>query len=348
LFEPIRSVSKLAAKSRRAVYLGPDLRRHGDVFWVLSTRKLSYSRSATFNECVFPFSESRSGLGSSPFAEFLTPVEDEEPTVPVAGVVPVGVEEEEKSDDSDTNSELSDDEGSDNVPPRRSARIRHPPARMTAAIPGEVHAVVDPTTLRQALETPQADEWQAAAELEFNTLNERGTWTLTDLPRGRTAIGTVWVLKTKRNADGSVERLKVRLCVQGCRQRRGVDYFETYAPVVKMPSVRAVLALATWLDMDLAHLDVVSAFLNGMLDEEIYVKQPTGPVASSGPTRRIKSICYIVPCMGVSKPQGRGTWRSTAHSKELASPGVLQTHAFTRWQKLGVSSQFFSCLWTIV
>jgi hypothetical protein len=130
--------------------------------------------------------------------------------------------------------------------------------------------------LRAALNSEDSAEWLAAAQSEFDTLDSRGTWTLTDLPQGRTAIGTVWVFRKKTDAAGHVERYKCRLCCQGFNQRPGIDYHQTFAPVVHMASVRTILSLATSADMDLSHFDVVAAFLNGEISEEIYIRQPEG------------------------------------------------------------------------
>ncbi len=99
---------------------------------------------------------------------------------------------------------------------------------------------------------------------------------LTELPKGRKAVGCKWVFKITRNADGSVEIYRARLVAQGFSQRYGVDYDETFSPVVRFESIRTVVALAVQRGLKLHQMDVISAFLNGELEDEVYMKQPEG------------------------------------------------------------------------
>ena len=99
-------------------------------------------------------------------------------------------------------------------------------------------------------------------------------WEMVDLPKGRKAIGNKWILKYKRKADGSIDKPKARLVAKGYTQREGVDYEDTFSPVVRFNSIRLILALVASLDLELHQMDVKTAFLNGVLDEEIYMEQP--------------------------------------------------------------------------
>ena len=110
----------------------------------------------------------------------------------------------------------------------------------------------------------------------MQALHENKTWTLVDLPPGRKAIGSKWVFKIKRNADGSVERYKARLVAKGYDQKEGIDYNETFAPVVNGKSIRVVFTLAAMNDWEIDHLDVKTAFLNADIKEEVYTEQPEG------------------------------------------------------------------------
>ena len=105
---------------------------------------------------------------------------------------------------------------------------------------------------------------------------ENGTWELVELPSGRIPIGCRWVFKTKRGSDGKVERYKARLVAKGYTQKFGEDYDETFSPVVRYSSVRALLAFAVQNGMMIHQMDVVTAFLNGTLEEEIYMEQAPG------------------------------------------------------------------------
>src|ERR1700722_13178988 len=105
---------------------------------------------------------------------------------------------------------------------------------------------------------------------------ENRTFELVQLPPGQKAIGSYWVFKVKKNADGSVERYKARVVAQGFAQHSGFDYTETFAPTPKWPALRAILALAALEDLHLESVDISSAFLNRKLEEEVYMHQPEG------------------------------------------------------------------------
>ena len=117
--------------------------------------------------------------------------------------------------------------------------------------------------------------------------------------KDRKPVGCRWVFKVKENADGSIERYKARIVAQGYAQKPHLDYTETFAPVAKFNSLRTVIALAAMEDMELDSMDVSSAFLNGDLDEEIYMKQPEG-FAPPGQEHLVcvgLSIVYLFTCL---------------------------------------------------
>lgn len=127
--------------------------------------------------------------------------------------------------------------------------------------------------MQEALSGPHAKEWKRAMRSEFDSLVSIGAWELVKCPDGRTPIGCRWVLKTKYNADGSVERRKARLVAKGYSQKRGVDFDETFAPVARMSSIRLIVALAAEYKLDLYQLDVTMAYTYGNLEEEIFMEQ---------------------------------------------------------------------------
>ncbi|CAM8889721.1 unnamed protein product [Rhodiola kirilowii] len=112
-------------------------------------------------------------------------------------------------------------------------------------------------------------------DAEISALQANNTWSITDLPQGKNAMGCKWVFKIKRKSDGTIERYKARLVAKGFTQLEGLDYHETFAPVVKMNTVRTLLAVATSRGWPLYQLDVNNAFLHGTLDEEVYMSLPT-------------------------------------------------------------------------
>ena len=111
---------------------------------------------------------------------------------------------------------------------------------------------------------------------EIDSLHSNRVWELVELPEGRKPVGSKWVFKVKTNADGSIERCKARLVAQGYSQKEGLDYDETFSPVVRSESVRSVVALASKNGLKLHQMDITTAFLNGDLNEEVFMKQPEG------------------------------------------------------------------------
>lgn len=96
---------------------------------------------------------------------------------------------------------------------------------------------------------------------------------MVDLHKDRNAIESKWVFKTKRNVDGTIALYKARLVIKGCAQRKGIDYQETFSPVVRYSSIRFLLALAAKHDLQIYQMDVVTAFLQGDLNEEVQPKE---------------------------------------------------------------------------
>ena len=95
-----------------------------------------------------------------------------------------------------------------------------------------------------------------------------------DLPPGSNTIGCKWVFRRKYRTDGSVQTFKARLVAKGYRQREGIDYFDTYTPVARITSIRVLMTLASIYKLGVHQMDVKTAFLNGNLDEEVYMDQP--------------------------------------------------------------------------
>jgi hypothetical protein len=118
--------------------------------------------------------------------------------------------------------------------------------------------------------------WIQAMDSEMQSICKNGTWELAMLPPGQKAIGLKWVFKLKKNADGEIVKHKARLVAKGYVQQQGVDFDEVFAPVARLDTIRMILALAANRGWQVHHLDVKTAFLNGELEEEVYVVQPEG------------------------------------------------------------------------
>ena len=134
----------------------------------------------------------------------------------------------------------------------------------------------EPGSYQEAVRSPDADKWRFAMEEEMASLRANGTWVLETLPPGVKPIPSKWVFKVKRDSEGNIERYKARLVVKGFMQREGVDFNEVFAPVSKHSTLRTLLSLVAEHKLELHHLDVKTAFLNGELEENIYMCQPPG------------------------------------------------------------------------
>jgi hypothetical protein len=120
------------------------------------------------------------------------------------------------------------------------------------------------------------EQWRSAINVELSALSDNNTWTLVNLPSNKRAIGCKWVFKLKLHADGSVERYKARLVAKGFTQTEGIDYLDTFSPVVKMTTIRVLMSIAASQNWPLFQLDVNTAFLHGDLSKEVYMKPPPG------------------------------------------------------------------------
>lgn len=139
----------------------------------------------------------------------------------------------------------------------------------------------------------QDDGWRKAIELEMKKIKDRKTWKLVVLPEGKRALKNGWTFAIKKCSDGTVERLKARFFVKGYDQKFGVDYFETFAPVLKLTTLRLILALKAKLKLKGKQADVTNAFLYATVEEEIYMEQPEGFVDPERPhlvCRMLKSL----------------------------------------------------------
>ncbi|XP_074264291.1 uncharacterized protein LOC141586820 [Silene latifolia] len=137
----------------------------------------------------------------------------------------------------------------------------------------------EPSTFSQAM---QVQQWRGAMKDEIEALERNNTWTLENLPPNKKAIGSKWIYKIKYNSDGTIERYKASLVVMGNRQIEGIDYNQTFAPTIKMVTVRTLLAVAAAKNWALHQMDVHNAFLHDNLDEEVYMKPPPSFVGNIG------------------------------------------------------------------
>ena len=155
-------------------------------------------------------------------------------------------------------------------------------SRLSGITPGPgltafvVSQMREPLTYEEAINSPDAELWKEAIGKELNSHASNGTWALVDRPAGRNIVTNKWVFKIKRNADGTVERYKARLVARGFTQVEGEDFVDTFAPVVPMKTLRSFIATAAKRNYLVHQMDVETAYLNGVLREEIFMTIPKG------------------------------------------------------------------------
>jgi histone deacetylase 1/2 len=129
----------------------------------------------------------------------------------------------------------------------------------------------------QSVKTAMADSrWLQAMKEEYTALMKNNTWSLVPLPPHKKAIGCKWLFRVKENPDGTVNKFKARLVAKGFLQTAGFDFTETFSPVIKPVTIRIILTLAVTYKWQVQQIDINNAFLNGVLQEEVFMQQPAG------------------------------------------------------------------------
>lgn len=190
-----------------------------------------------------------------------------------------------------------DDVSNDEEPLRRSNRLKKKldPNEYTCFTNLEEYAFVandnEPTHVSDIEGRSDAAHWKAAMTSELNSIIQNKTWRIEDLPSNRKPIGCKWVFKLKTAPDGSIIKYKARLVAKGYSQQHGIDYVETFAPVARYTALRALFALSAKEHWHVHQMDVVGAFLNGNLKEEIYMEPPEGlDIPKSKALRLLKTL----------------------------------------------------------
>ncbi|UYV73848.1 hypothetical protein LAZ67_11001126 [Cordylochernes scorpioides] len=204
-------------------------------------------------------------------------------------------------------------------------RKEYPTANLSTQELLEAKYLPDPKDAEEALSGRDSYFWKKAMEEEFDSLIENKTWELVHPPKNRNIIGTKWVFKTKCNSDGSVERHKARLVAKGYSQQYGIDYEETFAPVVRQSTIRMFLALAVEYNLILHQMDVQSAYLNGEIKEEIFMTQPENFVSRKYPEKvcRLKKAIYGLKQAGIVWHEKLDTELKNLGLKQLQSDNCV-------------------------
>ncbi|KAH9701426.1 hypothetical protein KPL71_024990 [Citrus sinensis] len=260
--------TKLDPKSRRCIFLGYADGVKGYHLWDPTAHKIVINRDVIFIEDQLQMRD-----------------EDDSRVKEKSETIPIYVENNpEYSDSSEAEPEHEEQEPveSESSEVHRSTRERRPPTWHSEYVT-EINVAYclltedeEPSTFHEALNSSDVALWMTAMQEEIKALHKNKTWELVPLPHGRKAIGNKWVYKIKRDGNDQVELYRARLVVKGYAQKEGIDFNEIFSPVVRLTTVRVVLAMCASFDLHLEQLHVKTAFLHGELEEEIYMLQPEG------------------------------------------------------------------------
>lgn len=273
-------------KAERGIFVGYEDNTKGFRVWIPSSQKVDVSRDVDFRE--LNVQQQKTEYKKSTDSDNL-PVLSAEST-DRDGDTDCPFVNEAQYEDSDQNQDYSqpvdktidannEGNGFDLVDIPLKERLRNTKARTVSNMYTllEGHAFIsqgEPRNYKEAINSEDAIKWKSAMEDEIKSLYSNRTWDLVNLPKGRKVIDNKWVYKLK--GQGEKTRYKARLVVRGFTQEYGIDYLETFSPVVKHTSIRSILAISACENLNLTQFDVKTAFLNGDLSEEIYMQQPQG------------------------------------------------------------------------
>jgi transposase InsO family protein len=199
-------------------------------------------------------------------------------------------------------------------------RVRKPPNRLVFKVQA-AHGKGDfdnPSSIQEALSRPDASLWLAAINAELTAMYEKDVYEQCDLPPGKRALSTKMILHIKRDKSGNIDRYKARLVVRGFLQEKDVDFSEVFAPTAQAASLRVLTSIAAQKQLDIQQIDVSTAFLNGVLEEEVFVKLPAA-FSTTTQVWRLKKALYGLK-------QAARVWNETL-SKELIALGFNQSGA---------------------
>ncbi|KAK1698800.1 hypothetical protein QYE76_015497, partial [Lolium multiflorum] len=262
---------KLEPKAEKCVFIGYPKETIGYTFYHRSEGKIFVAKNGSFLEKEFLTKEVTGRKVELDEVDEPSLIDQSSAVPEEVPVQPAPIGEEANDDDHETSNEEATE-------PRRSTRERTTPDWYDPCL--NVMIVddndEDPATYEEAMMSPDSNKWQEAMKSEMGSMYDNKVWTLVDLPDSRKAVENKWIFKRKTDADGNITVYKARLVAKGFRQIQGVDYDETFSPVAKLKSVRILLAIAAFFDYEIWQMDVKTAFLNGDIEEELYMVQPKG------------------------------------------------------------------------
>ncbi|KAK1610745.1 hypothetical protein QYE76_034418 [Lolium multiflorum] len=306
---------KLEPKAEKCVFIGYPKETIGYTFYHRSEGKIFVAKNGTFLEKEFLTKEVTGRKVELDEIEESLLVDQSSAVPENVPVPPTPTTEEANDNDHETSNETATE-------PRRSTRDRATPDWYDPCLNVMIvdNNDEDPATYEEAMMSPDSNKWQEAMKSEMGSMYDNKVWTLVDLPDSRKAVENKWIFKRKTDADGNITVYKARLVAKGFRQIQGVDYDETFSPVAKLKSVRILLAIAAFFDYEIWQMDVKTAFLNGDIEEELYMVQPKGFVDP----KNADKVCKLQRSIYGLKQASR-SW-NRRFDKVIKDFGFIQCH----------------------
>ncbi|KAJ9555155.1 LOW QUALITY PROTEIN: hypothetical protein OSB04_009769 [Centaurea solstitialis] len=291
------SAHKLAPRSSACVYLGPSTDHRGYRCLDLITQKVIISRHVNFDETHFPFPDFQPHPSSEDYDAF--DVDDSLPSL--SPMVDTSSPQTSPTESSGTTSSPSASSADPSQPPAPAATSGHPMTTRSRtgslnpkqifnlSVTSDISPI--PRSTAQAMCDPH---WRAAMDAEMAPILSNYTWDLVPKPSDANIVGNRWLFRHKFDSNGRLERYKARLVAQGFSQQPGLDFDDTFSPVVKPATIRTVLSISISRNWPIHQFDVKNAFLHGDLTETVYMRQPPGYVNNSFPDHvcRLRKALY--------------------------------------------------------
>lgn len=340
----IEPKGKLGDRAEECVMIGYPDGVKGYKLYSLKKQKMIISRDVHFNEKRFPFQERKRLTGTPQRRELLVldPESDEDDNQDISSESGEETSDEEELEERRDNEESEDEEiqsgyGSgpdrqeeededeepevinvqdvvlppeDPPPIRASTRERKPtiPCTLPCCKIAKVNEIQIPKDYKEAIQSPQANEWVNAMREEYFTLQEMSTWNLVRRDPAMNVVGCRWVYALKKNANGEIVKYKARLVAQGFKQIAGLDFEETYSPVMRRRCLRILIAIAVENQWEIHQVDVISAYLNSPIDLPVFMEQPKHFVV--GDPNLL--VCHLQKSLYGLKQSGRN-WNNYLH-----------------------------------
>ncbi|GJX72471.1 retrotransposon protein, putative, ty1-copia subclass [Tanacetum coccineum] len=187
------------------------------------------------------------------------------------------------------------------IPIRRSERTHQAPDHLCLNVEVEEHSLGDlneSTSYKTAMLDPKSNKWLDAMNAEMQSMIDNKVWVLVDLPPNCKTVGSKWIFKKKTDMDGNVHTYKARLLAKGYTQLYGVDYEEKFSSIADIRAIWILISIVAFYDYEIWQMDVKNAFLNGYLDEDIYMVQPEGFVDPKHPRKDYLGKCFAMKDLG--------------------------------------------------